>query len=79
MAEKKRVVCLGYVSLLYTLACAVADATDDEILAACNAENYCGTSMGWCFVVRDTVMAGPNGGPLPCADDPSRVHYLVGC
>ena len=62
--------------------CAVKDATDEEILEVCNRENPAGTSNGWSQVIRT-----PTGGlgqednkrPARCADDPSRIHYLVLC
>ena len=56
--------------------CCEKDATDEEILSICNSENPSGTTLGWCSVLRDG-----NGGqsPLVCADNPDRLHILVGC
>ena len=57
--------------------CAVADATDDEILAACNRDNPSGTSNGWGCVHRHDSDQGQ--GPVTCADDATRLHILVSC
>ena len=58
--------------------CAVADATDDEILAVCNQQNPAGTESGWVIVVRETA-GDPAMRPVVCADDPARRHVLVMC
>lgn len=63
-----------FVGIFYMQVCAVADATDAEILAVCNRDNPSGTFRGWCGVVRDGDHA-----PVPCADDSARVHLLVEC
>ena len=58
--------------------CAVADASDEEILRVCNAENPSGVNP-WDTVVRTDddhkVMPGRN----PCAEHAGRFHYLVLC
>lgn len=62
--------------------CAIQDATDEEILEVCNRENVAGTENGW-----QTVIRTPNGEfgqeenkrPVPCIDNPDRIHYLVLC
>ena len=74
--------CLFNIATMQT--CAVMDATDDEILAVCNRDNPSGTSLGWARVIRasdgeDSMFAGPNTVPVPCADDPARLHFLVVC
>ena len=64
------------------------DATDEEILLVCNAENPSGTTNGWVSVVRTLEQApaypeypeiAANQLPGPCADHPDRLHILVGC
>lgn len=59
--------------------CAAKDATDEEILAVCNAENQSGTEHGWSTVCRtDSDVWGPTA-PVVCADHPDRLHILVAC
>lgn len=62
------------VGICHMQVCAVADATDEEILAVCNAENRSGTELGWTTVHRSGRSA-----PVPCADDPTRLHIMVNC
>lgn len=57
--------------------CAVADATDEEILKVCNAENPSGTEHGWCKVLRKDAI--PKQRPVRCKDHPERLHLLVVC
>ena len=65
--------------------CAVEDATDKEILEACNLENSSGTTGGWKTVVRDEYCDGSGLGreenkkPVPCDDYKGRKHFLVYC
>jgi len=54
--------------------CAVAEATDEEILSLCNKDNPSGTESGWSMVIR----AGA-GAPVVCEKDPARKHFLVVC
>ncbi len=72
-----------FVNICTMQVCAVSDATDDEILAVCNRENTSGTSMGWSEVLRvadeDNMFKGSNKLPVACADDPTRLHFLVLC
>jgi len=65
------------VGLFYMQVCADKDATDEEILAHCNAENPSGTSAGWCNVVRNDKRENLN--PVVCHDNPDRLHFLVEC
>lgn len=62
-----------FVNLLYMRVCAVADATDEEILAVCNRDN---PSANWAAVVRDESRVA---GPVPCADFADRTHFMVSC
>jgi hypothetical protein len=64
------------VGFCYMRVCAVAEATDEEILEHCNSNNPAGTEFGWMMVIRgnDAIV-----GPIRCADDPKRTHFLVGC
>ena len=57
--------------------CAQKDATDEEILNVCNAENPSGTKDGWSSVVRKDVEHYP--GPVRCADNKDRLHFIVTC
>ncbi len=63
--------------------CAVADATDEEILEVCNRENPTGLENGWNEVVREanegSIFKNENKLPVQCADDPGRTHFLVLC
>ena len=63
--------------------CAVADATDTEILAVCNRENPSGTRNGWSSVVRsvivDNMFRGEQAQPVTCGDYPDRQHLIVLC
>ncbi len=54
--------------------CAVADATDEEILKVCNGENPSGTTNGW-----DAVIRRGDGAPVVCATYPERRHIMVSC
>ena len=65
--------------ICYMQVCAVADAPDDEILAVCNRENPSGTTLGWCSVDRSVDGGLGTPGPKQCADDSSRLHFLVAC
>ena len=65
--------------ICYMQVCAVADAPDDEILAVCNRENPSGTTHGWCSVDRSVDGGLGTPGPKQCADDTSRLHFLVAC
>ena len=63
--------------------CAEADTTDEEILAVCNCENPSGTTNGWSKVIRVAVEGSmfetDKALPATCADDSSRLHFLVLC
>lgn len=63
--------------------CAVADATDEEILGVSNRANPCGTREGWCSVVRQeedgSVFKVKENLPKICADDPNRKHFIILC
>lgn len=64
--------------LCHMQVCAVADATDEEILSHCNRDNPSGTSNGWCSVVRDDK-EHPQANPVVCSEHPDRRHFLVAC
>lgn len=56
--------------------CAVADATDEEILTACNEADPQLTP--WSRVIRENTPGfEPRSRPFPCPDYPGRVHLLV--
>ena len=70
------------IGLLYMQVCAVDDATDEEILQVCNAENQCGTSNGWCGVFREcdgSPGRESNKAPVACEKHPGRTHFLINC
>lgn len=74
----------GVFAMIGMRVCAVADATDEEILAACNSQNTAGTQSGWTTVVRasegdDSMFAGPNKVPKQCAEYGDRMHFVVLC
>ncbi len=65
------------VNFCYMQVCAVADASDEEILQVCNRDNPSGTQNGWMRVIREDdplQMA-----PVTCNDDSQRKHFLVVC
>lgn len=76
--EERVVVTRPFVGLIHMQVCAVADATDEEILEVCNRDNPSFTSAGWSYVHRNNT-EHPNLNPGPCQDFPGRVHFLVGC
>ena len=71
------------VGLIGMQVCAIASATDQEILAVCNLFNPSGTAAGWNQVVRtlkdDDAFCTKENLPVPCEDDPERLHFLVLC
>lgn len=73
----------GIVGLCHMQVCAEPNVTDEEILAVCNQENPSGTSHGWVSVVREDcesdVWPAKDMHPVPCSDDPARIHFLVAC
>jgi hypothetical protein len=67
------------VGIAHMQVCAVADATDEEILSVCNRDNLAGTRNGWTTVCRENDGFWGDTGPVACKDDPSRMHFLVAC
>jgi len=68
------------VHVLFSIVCAVKDATDDEILQTLNSQYPSETSNGWCVVVRPGKEAyNENQMPIPCQDDSERQHIMVAC
>lgn len=59
--------------------CAVASASDEEILQACNRLNPSGTSLGWTTVHRVDSEHWGKVRPVVCASDASRLHFIIGC
>lgn len=64
------------VGICHMQVCAERDVSDEEILAVCNRENPSGTSLGWTTVIREGEAKQE---PIQCADDASRLHFLVAC
>jgi hypothetical protein len=69
------VVTKHFIGLLYMQACVLKTLTDEQILEAANKLNPCGTSKGWCYVVRDKEELNP----VQCLDHPDRQHLILGC
>lgn len=64
--------------------CAIADVTDEEILAHCNADNPQETAGGWHAVIRtrdDCVKHEVDPGAVPgdCAHIVGRKHFIALC
>lgn len=62
------------IGLCHMRVCAAKDVPEDEVIAYCNRDNPAGTTNGWIHIERDGKLA-----PVECAEDPSRVHYMVVC
>lgn len=65
------------IGICYMQVCAVADATDEEILAAANSLNPSGTHNGWSEVIRKHE--NESFLPKQCADHSDRIHFLLVC
>lgn len=63
--------------ILNLIVCAENDVTDKEILEVCNNEIPCGTTNGWCRVVRENEE--DNMLPVQCSINFSRTHFVVLC
>ena len=66
--------------------CVVKDATDEEILRACNREDPRAAGFSWTKVIRTkkdiqdlklNVAKGFQGIPVPCVECPDRIHMVV--
>jgi hypothetical protein len=74
------VVTCPFLGICHMQVCAERDATDEEILEVCNRENPAGTINGWSHVIRqEDEYNDKKSLPVQCADDPSRMHFLVAC
>ena len=76
---KRVIVTRPMLGLCHMQVCVVEDATDEEILAVCNAENPSGTTNGWSIVLHDDDESWGKTAPVRCEDYPDRLHYLVAC
>jgi hypothetical protein len=75
--DQKRVfVTRPVLGICHMQVCAVKDATDAEILEACNSENPSGTENGWMEVIRT---GDPEKLPGQCSRYADRLHFLVVC
>ena len=63
-----------WVGICHMQVCVVQDATDEEILRVCNADNPSGTTSGWTRIIHKG-----EGAPVQCADDSGRLHVLAEC
>ena len=66
------------IGICYMQVCAVADATDEEILRVANRENPSGTSNGWSEVAREDH-EDERMRSVACEDDGSRTHFMLVC
>jgi len=84
-AEGQRVcVTLPFAGFRAMQVCCVEDATDDEILKVCNAENPQMVTGGWHTVVKSKEHArelGVNDSAAPgdCVECPGRKHKIALC
>ena len=76
--EKKVIVTRPMIGLCHMQVCAVADATDEEILEVANFENPAGTSGGWMEVIREDY-EDKSLKPVICDDDKERKHFILIC
>lgn len=58
--------------------CAIADATDEEILKVCNEKNPAGTRNGWVKVIREDYEQ-EEARPVVCERHSDRRHFLIIC
>lgn len=78
--DKRVIVTNIFLGICHMSVCAVADATDEEILFVCNLENPAGTRNGWSEVIRDGMENHPKENyPVCCSDVEGRVHFLIVC
>jgi hypothetical protein len=61
------VVTRAFLGICHMQVCAVADATDEEILTTCNSQNPSGTSGGWSRVIREEYPEDSCFRPVPPA------------
>jgi hypothetical protein len=77
------VITKAMVGICFMQVCALAEATDEEILALCNRENPAGTTNGWASVVRaleeEPTLITDAHLPVVCGEYPERRHFLVAC
>lgn len=75
----KVIITRRFLGICHMQVCASLDATDAEILDKCNSDNPCGTAGGWSLVCRADTEFWKGIAPVPCEDDPTRIHYVVAC
>lgn len=76
---EKIVVTRPILGLAHMQVCALATATDEEILAVCNRDNPSGTSLGWSRVYRNKTGKDKEWAPVQCLNEDERLHFIVGC
>lgn len=67
-----------FIGFTYMQVCAVADASDEEMLEVANTENPSGTTGGWSQVARENYKE-ENMRPVTCEDNPTRKHFILIC
>lgn len=81
---KRVIVTQSMIGACYMQVCAVADATDEEILEVANSENPSGTRNGWSEVARENN-EDEKLRPVDCGDNDlfnnisPRKHFIVIC
>jgi hypothetical protein len=74
------VVTKPFIGLLYMQVCAYGEVPPDRVEERANALNPSGISNGWHIILADDPDDdGPPKTPVPCADYPARLHYLLSC
>jgi hypothetical protein len=67
----------GLYALCYMQVCAYGETPPERIEEVANIENPPGSSAPWRLTSE-----GPDGqdlSPVPCADDPARLHHMLSC
>lgn len=62
------------IGICHMQVCAEKDLGEEEVLHEANQQNPSGTFNGWSRIERDGNLA-----PVVCADDLSRMHYILVC
>ena len=72
------VVTQPFVGLLYMQVCAYGEVSPERVQERANELNPAGTRNGWFIITEDNEDHGPKG-PVQCAQDPARVHWMLNC
>jgi hypothetical protein len=73
----------GLYALCVMQVCAYGETPPERIEQRANELNPPGSSAPWQIIWGNgdegDVLNGPNKAPIPCQDDPARLHYLLSC